>query len=231
VTGRHGGSGRGTRARLAPPFVGLLVTVGVLCVIRGLLVAAPPAPPPSSAVGATPAASTGPAAPSPLPGPSRLSLVASVPVSIAIPSLGVTSKVQQLGLTTAGALAVPVPGPHYDEVGWFRYSPTPGEVGPSVMVGHVDSATTGRSVFWALGTLRRGAQITVDRADGSSATFTVSAVSRYEKSRFPTALVYRNTTFAALRLITCGGPIDATSGHYRDNVVVFASLTRVTAAA
>lgn len=148
----------------------------------------------------------------------------SRPVRVVIPSIGVTSSVLDLGLDASGQMSVPPPGPDYDRVGWYRHSPTPGEIGPSILVGHVDSAT-GPSVFVALRSVRPGDTVAVHRADGSTAVFVVSAVREYSKTAFPTGAVYGSTHRAALRLITCGGPIDEVSGHYRDNVVVFAQLS------
>lgn len=153
-------------------------------------------------------------------------LGASVPRSLSIPAIGVRSEVQRLGLAADGTMEVPVPGPRYDDAGWYQHSPTPGELGPSVIAGHVDSAADGPSVFYRLATLRPRDEVRVTRTDGTVAVFAVESVHRYRKSRFPTGLVYGNTDHAALRLITCGGPIEADGGHYRDNVVVFASLVR-----
>ena len=149
-------------------------------------------------------------------------LSSSEPLAIAIPSIGVRSKMQRLGLTSEGTLEVPAPGPHYDEVGWYQHSPTPGAFGPSVVAGHADSAS-GPSVFFRLAKVRAGDEVRVTRADGSVAIFEVDSVRNFRKARFPTRLVYGNTDHAALRLITCGGPLDD-RGHYRDNVVVLASL-------
>jgi hypothetical protein len=85
------------------------------------------------------------------------------------------------------------------------------------MEGHVDSAAQGPSVFFRLGALRPGDHVNVTRADGSVAGFTINAVRRYAKAVFPTSLVYGNTNHAALRLITCGGSFDGSTGHYVDN--------------
>jgi hypothetical protein len=148
----------------------------------------------------------------------------SVPVSITIPAIGVKSQLLQLGRTSTGALAVPPPGPTYNQAGWYRYSPTPGSLGPAVIAGHVDSAADGPSVFYRLGGLKAKDTIFVLRADGSMAIFVVNEVRRYHKTAFPTALVYGNTNRAALRLITCGGPFDSNTGHYLDNIVILASL-------
>ncbi len=105
-------------------------------------------------------------------------------------------------------------------------SPTPGSLGPSIIVGHVDSAKGGPSVFFRLGELRAKDSVTITRVDGSVATFSVTAVRRYPKDAFPTRLVYGNTADSALRLLTCGGPFDEKTGHFRDNIIAFATLVR-----
>ncbi|MDA8355550.1 MAG: class F sortase [Actinomycetota bacterium] len=152
-------------------------------------------------------------------------LPASRPVSIDIPAIQVASKLQDLGVAPTGTIQVPQPGPAYNEAAWFDASPTPGEIGPSVIEGHIDSAATGPSVFFDLGALEPGDPVNVTLADGIVAVFTVTGVREYPKSSFPTTAVYGNTDFAALRLITCGGAFDSTTGHYLSNTVVYASLT------
>lgn len=145
-------------------------------------------------------------------------------MAIDIPAIGVHSKLQYLGLDQNGALEVPAPGPLYDEAAWYKYSPSPGSRGPAIISGHVDSVRDGPSVFFKLGALRPGDNVMVVRADGLVATFRVDGVRVYPKDEFPTQLVYGNTDYAALRLLTCGGPFDRPTGHYVDNVIVFASL-------
>lgn len=148
----------------------------------------------------------------------------SKPVILDIPSIGVHSVVQHLGQAADGALEVPAPGPHYNEAAWYRYSPTPGSLGPAVVLGHVDSAIDGPSVFFRLGELRPGDRVSITRADDSIAVFVVDAVHRYAKNDFPTEPVYGDIDHAGLRILTCGGAFDDSTGHYLDNVVVFASL-------
>ena len=148
----------------------------------------------------------------------------SPPLAIDIPAIGVQSELQYLGLTAQQTLEVPVPGPHYDHAAWYKYSSTPGSVGPAVILGHVDSVTGGPSVFFNLGALQPGDEVLVTRADGLVAVFSVDKVARYPKEQFPTLLVYGNTDHAALRLITCGGDYDRATGSYLDNIIVFASL-------
>lgn len=149
----------------------------------------------------------------------------SVPISISIPAISVTSKLQDLGLNADGTIQVPKPGPLYNEAAWYKYSPTPGQVGPSVIEGHIDSAADGPSVFFKLGALKPGEAIDVTLSDGTMAVFTITAVRQYSKTAFPTSTVYGNTNFAALRLITCSGTFDHATGHYLSNTVVYAQLT------
>jgi hypothetical protein len=148
----------------------------------------------------------------------------SKPVGLDIPSIGVHSDVQHLGVTSTGAMETPAPGPLYDTAAWYRYSPTPGELGPAILLGHVDSAANGPSVFFRLGEMKRGDRVSVAREDGSIAVFMVDEVRRYSKNDFPTQLVYGNIDHAGLRIVTCGGAFDESTGHYLDNIVVFASL-------
>jgi len=149
-------------------------------------------------------------------------LTRSRPVALAIPSIGVDSnKVVDLGKEPDGSLQVPT---DFGQPGWFTGGPAPGQFGPAVIAGHVDSKS-GPGIFYRLGSLHPGASVTVTRADGSIARFTVDKVARYPKDRFPTIAVYSDTTHRSeLRLITCGGQFDHRTGHYVDNVVAYAHL-------
>lgn len=148
----------------------------------------------------------------------------SKPEYLEIPAIDVRSDIQGLGRTAEGALDTPAPGPYYDDAAWYRHSPTPGSLGPAILMGHVDSAANGPSVFFRLGELRPGDRVSITRADDSVATFVVDEVHRYAKDDFPTRTVYGDIDHAGLRLITCGGAFDDAAGHYLDNIVVFASL-------
>lgn len=167
------------------------------------------------------------AAPSPAAAIVGPTLASSTPTSIAIPAIAVDSALLKLGLNANGTIQVPPLGntPETNEAAWFDGSPTPGSRGPSIIEGHIDSAFQGPSVFFKLGSLRPGDDVDVTLSDGTVAVFTVTGVREYAKAAFPTSVVYGNTDFAALRLITCGGAFDYTTGHYLSNTVVFASLT------
>lgn len=207
---------------------GLLALAGLISVVVAVTNRPHRVEPPLSATSPSasePSASSVPPSAEPAPAPTVVGpvLQASAPVTLTIPAIDVRSRLLRLGQTPEGELEVPAPGPQYDRAGWYRYSPTPGSLGPAVIVGHVDSAENGASVFARLGSLHKGDRIRVARADGSVAVFAIDDVRLFRKARFPSRLVYGNTDHAALRLITCGGPLDP-NGHYRDNVVVLASL-------
>ncbi|MEO6881090.1 MAG: class F sortase [Mycobacteriaceae bacterium] len=180
-------------------------------------------PAPSSALpssAAPSAASTGVAPAAPATGPV---LAASNPVRLAVPRLGVDDDLISLGLNPDGTVAVP-PLSQVRVPSWYDKSPTPGAVGPSAIYGHIDSAQYGRGIFYDLGAMRPGDPVSVTRADGTVAVFTVSAVREYRKQAFPTLEVYGNVDYAGLRLITCGGAFDAKTGNYLNNIVVYAKL-------
>ena len=151
--------------------------------------------------------------------PTRPARRVAAPVRVQIPSIGVDAPLIRLGLDARGALEVPE---SFDVAGWWSGGTRPGERGPAVIAGHVDSKT-GPAVFYGLGRLRRGDVVTVRRRDGSSVRFTVQGSARYGKTQFPTDRVYGPTRRPTLRLITCSGVFDRSSGHYLDNTVVYAT--------
>ncbi|WP_329428522.1 class F sortase [Streptosporangium sp. NBC_01495] len=141
------------------------------------------------------------------------------PVRLRVPAIGVSTTVIALKLDARNKLVAPA---RFDRVGWNKAGPEPGEAGAAVIAGHVDSRT-GPAVFYRLGKLRPGHRVHVDRADGSTVTFTVRRLARFPKSRIPDRQVYGSSKGAELRLITCGGTFDRKRRSYRDNVIVFAS--------
>jgi LPXTG-site transpeptidase (sortase) family protein len=167
-----------------------------------------------------PAAAATPPAPraTPIPRP-VVDEQASDPVGIRIPRIEVEAPVIPLGLDPTGALEVPA---DTDETGWWIGGPEPGERGPAVIAGHLDSYT-GPAVFYRLTRLRPGDVVTVLRNDGSHVDYSVVRTERHPKDAFPTQAVYGPTPGSELRLITCGGAFDRSTRHYRDNVIVFAT--------
>jgi sortase (surface protein transpeptidase) len=142
-----------------------------------------------------------------------------VPTRVRIPSIEVDSGVIDLGVNPDRTLEVPE---DIGVTGWYTGRSVPGEIGPGVVVGHVDSAVAGAGVFFHLRDLEEGARIEVERSDGSVAEFVVTSVVLVEKDEFPTEEVYGSTEQPTLRLITCGGSFDRGAGSYLGNVIVYA---------
>jgi sortase (surface protein transpeptidase) len=168
-----------------------------------------------------------PAGPAPSSAPDRIAppvraMPRAVPVSLDIPAIAAHSTLIPLGLDPQGALQVP-PVQTPMQAGWFTGAPTPGEIGPAIVVGHVDGNRQA-GVFYRLDDLRPGEAILVKRADNTTARFAVDRVERIPKAQFPTQRVYGNTAAPDLRLITCGGSFDAAAHSYRDNIIVYAVL-------
>jgi sortase (surface protein transpeptidase) len=113
----------------------------------------------------------------------------------------------------------------FHAAGWYQHSVTPGQVGPPVILGHVDS-TSGPGIFYRLGSLRPGDTVTITRADGKTVTFVITGVRQYAKTAFPTLDVYGNTTVPTIRLVTCGGTFDSVTHHYLSNIVAYGELAR-----
>jgi Sortase domain len=145
-----------------------------------------------------------------------------VPVRLEIPSIGVSTRLQRLGRAGDGTVEVPS---EWGVAGWYADGTRPGDPGSAVILGHVDSKS-GPAVFYRLRELRPGDKVEVVRAGGSRVRFTVERVEHYDKQRFPTDDVYYPTLTPRLRLVTCGGAFDPDTGHYRDNVIAFATLGR-----
>jgi sortase (surface protein transpeptidase) len=147
----------------------------------------------------------------------------SEPVRLSIPKINVDAPFVPLGIDENREIEVPE---GYDEVGWYMHGPTPGELGPAIVLGHVDSYE-GAAVFYLLGQLNPGDIVDITRADGSVAHFRVDTLERYVQNDFPTSLVYGDIDHAGLRLITCSGEYDRTTNRYDKNLVVYASLVGV----
>ncbi|MEF3120537.1 class F sortase [Kocuria flava] len=183
-----------------------------------------PAPPTETAPSASPAApSAGPTSgPASTPAGAPAPMAESAPTAVRIPSTGTGSELLHLGLREDGALEVPPEAPG-SPAAWYDGSPTPGERGPAVLLGHVNATGGGPGVFAGLRELAPGDTIEVDRADGTTAVFAVERAEQYTKDAFDTRAVYGNTEGPELRLITCDG-YDRLTGEFDDNYVVFATL-------
>lgn len=207
--------GRPSLGRVALAALAVAAVVGATAAIaRGASSSAPAAKPPSVVVVpiASPTGDEASASSSPA--------TDARPVSIDIPVINVHTTLQTLGLDGSRAL---VPPTNLTEAGWYGGSPVPGQVGPAVIAGHVDSFA-GPAVFFNLKALNPGDRITVGLSSGQSVAFQVMLVKHYPKTGFPTQDVYGARPDPELRLITCGGAF--ANGHYLDNIVVYATLAK-----
>ena len=171
-----------------------------------------PVPPPAAISTDVSATTSGPVLP------------ASNPHRLRIPTVGIDTAFEgSLGIDENQEIAVPE---SYEEVGWYKHGPTPGELGPSVILGHVDSYS-GPAVFWPLQKVSVGDVVYVDRQDGSTATFVVTELEQPNQNDFPTKRVYGDIDHAGLRLITCTGTYDRGIQRYSHNLIVYAKLVEV----
>jgi hypothetical protein len=209
------------RARRGPGrwagLAGALAALGAVLVVTGVLAQETP-PAPARDLGSIPAPARAAAT------PGIRALPRSRPVSLAIPAIGVRASLIDLGLTADGGLQVPpLTAAGVREAGWYDRGPAPGQAGPAVIAGHVDSYA-GPGVFFRLGALRPGDQVDVTRADGITAVFRVDAVEEVSKAAFPARQVYGPVSYAGLRVITCGGQFDDQTRHYLSSIVIYAAL-------
>jgi Sortase domain len=201
------------RARIAG-VLGALLLAGGVAAAGVAVIAQVHAPQPSAAAAGTTGAS----------GRHARTLQRSQPLAVDIPAIGVHSQLLHLGVNADGSMRVPSLTTAADEAAWYKYSPTPGQLGASVIEGHVDTYQ-GPAVFYRLGSLRPGNRVDVRLADGVTAVFKVTGVREYIKSRFPAKTIYGAIKRPVLILITCGGSFDYATRQYRSSTVVFAALT------
>ncbi|WP_188197007.1 class F sortase [Nonomuraea sp. SYSU D8015] len=150
-------------------------------------------------------------------------MLPSTPIRIVVKRLGINAPIKSVGLAKNGTIQVPPPDDP-NLVGWYRNMSTPGEAGPAVLLGHKDTRTRS-AVFSPLFRIKNGDTIEVKRQDGTTAVFTVGGVEQANKQTFPTERVYGPRDNAQLHLITCGGTYDRRTGHYTDNIIVYATMT------
>jgi Sortase domain len=184
----------------------------------------PPSLPVKAAEG-TPAVSAAPSA-----SPSPVAYPRIAPTRVIVPSLGINAAVEPVGLcpssnpawdcsgVSSGGLATPLLGAE-NLTGWWEGGYAPGQDGPAVIVGHINSAAAGNLVFANLDSIQIGAMI---ETEPGNLWFRVIGTDDPPKDAFPTQSVYGPTATPTLRLITCGGAFDSATGHYLNNFVVYA---------
>jgi sortase family protein len=200
------------RARIAGALGVLLILSGATSAAVAIIAQVHAPQPAASAAGRTATSAGG-----------ARTLRRSLPVSVDIPAIGVHSQLLHLGVNADGTMRVPSLTAAAGHAAWYKYSPTPGQSGVSVIEGHVDTYQ-GPAVFFRLGALHPGDRVDVRLADGLTAIFRVTGVREYVKSHFPARSIYRRANHAVLILITCGGAFDYATHQYLSSTVAFASL-------
>lgn len=147
----------------------------------------------------------------------RGSALTGVPTRLKVAAIDIDTRLETLRLAPDGTL---IPPRDFGRAGWYAAGTRPGDIGPAVIAGHVDSKR-GPAVFYDLRKLTKGDTIEVMRG-GKTVRFIVTSTAWYPKTRFPTTQVYGPTPDRQLRLITCGGVFDRSLRSYRDNLVVYA---------
>ena len=205
--------GSSTRGRVLVGAAVALGLAGVLTIFMGVRGTPGPPQPPAWAAAVRPVDHHGAV------------LGRSVPEQVSIPAIGVRARLLSVGLEADGSLPAP-PADRPRSAAWYAQGAAPGERGPAVILGHVDTHK-GPAVFYDLGRLRPGDTIDVSRRDGSVAVFTVESIEEVRKDRFPTQKVYGPLDYAGLRLITCGGRFDKAGKSYTHNIIAYAYQSAV----
>ncbi|MFI9384418.1 class F sortase [Kutzneria sp. NPDC052558] len=147
----------------------------------------------------------------------------SLPVRVDVDAINAHSSLVQLGLNADKTVEVP-PVSQPLQAGWYKFGARPGELGRAVILGHVDGGGQ-LGVFNKLRDLKPGDVAKVTEQSGQVLSFVVRQVQQVPKNQFPTQAVYGPSNQRELRLITCGGAFDKSSGNYVDNIIVSAVLS------
>lgn len=216
MRGRGGRRGATAVATLVA-FVGMLAMVGfglAMAAVSGSGAGGRGAPAPDSTVTATP---------TPTPTPSPTQLGRSRPVRLNIPAMDVDGKVGKVGLRE-DKKSLELPQKPKRAV-WYKRSVSPGQVGPTILLGYIEAGPGQPGVFNRLDELEKGHAIYLTRKDGMMAAYQVDEVKSYRPNELPTKKVYGNPGYSALRIVTTGGSL--TEKQRPTNVVVYAHLVQV----
>lgn len=204
------------RRPLPPAVVAAVVLALTGCASPGV-VASTAAATPGAGAGASPTAAPSATATAP-PAVDEVVGAGVAPAAVSVPAIGLDAPLIDLGIADDGAMEVPVDA---DDVGWFTGGGRPGGRGPTVIAAHVDSAS-GPAAFARLDELVTGDRVDVTTVEGGVVGYVVTEVLDVPKAEFPTGRVFGAQPTDQLRLITCGGVFDRSSGHYDQNRIVFA---------
>jgi sortase A len=140
-----------------------------------------------------------------------------IPLQLSIPSIGVSAKVQQVGVTAKGAMGIPS---NFTDVAWYKYGTIPGEVGSAVIDGHVDNALGLNGVFKKLDHVKVGDDVYVTDAKGNKIHFVVRQIQEFPYADAPSEEIFKESSRSLLRLITCSGKWLRSAKTYDTRLVV-----------
>jgi len=143
------------------------------------------------------------------------------PVELLVPDLGIDMSIDSVGVAEDGQMEVPADALR---AGWYRFGPSPGQLGVAVVAAHAGSFITPRGPFYDLNRAEPGMLIEVRTADGSLATFEIAGVEVAVKDGLDLRPYFDRSGEPRLVLITCGGAWDDAAQSYRSNVIVTARL-------
>jgi len=141
-----------------------------------------------------------------------------VPVGLHLETIGVDdAAIIPVGVLENGEMEIP----GASEVGWYRFGPSPGEIGSAVLAAHI--AYDGRNgVFRQLDQVQKGDAVEVAYDDGTTSRFEVTEIAQYGKTDLPFDRIFAKDGAAGLVLISCGGTFNESLRSYEDNIVVYA---------
>ncbi len=139
------------------------------------------------------------------------------PKTLIIPRLNIKAPIDPVGLTPNGSMGVPS---EPDRVVWYKYGPLPGELGNSVIAGHVDWYT-GPAIFYDVAKLNPGDEIIITTVQDAEIIFRVKEKKIYRYNDFPINDVFGSVNLSKLNLITCTGIFDTNQRNYSHRLVIF----------
>jgi Sortase domain len=166
--------------------------------------------------------------------PSTVTPIGVTGSRLVIPALRVDAPLIPTGAVGQPGIAALTIPEDVHEVGWWdgtvndgastrrELAPEPGQPGVALIAGHVDSAATGPGALYDLKDLRAGDSIELSGALGITSDWVVTGVPMTTAKNALPKVLFVTTGVPRLALVSCGGPFDLATGHYRDNVIVWA---------
>jgi hypothetical protein len=144
------------------------------------------------------------------------------PNGIEIPRLAAKAPIVNVSTLPSGSLDVPLDP---KTVGWWNGGAKPGaRIGTAILDGHVNYKGV-EGVLARIGSLDPGDTVYITGLHNGKKTrvkFTITGVRTYHKTALPYKEIFDQKSVGRLAIVTCGGPFDAQTGNYLENIVAFA---------